>query len=397
MSFKTWLQYNIKQLAGIGMLEKAYEAMQLEVSRQKNDINLMYKRIESLEDACRQNSECISKIVADISDKISATEHMQSQLSVLSKEISRLSSVLLSGRSVSQVVYPTMKLFMYDNDLITDISDDERRRHIGKADAYYHFMNGCNVIQLLFDHYWRHELDFTFLDIGCQYGHESILAGEYIKKRGYGNQIHCFDSGQAGMLMPFNIMLNELEHCITFHRIAISNTSKPLIMYYEPGYSEHNRFVNPDSSASGSTTLSYPIESTTLDDFCLQNNINNYVVAKMDTEGSEPFILEGMRKIIEAHPMTFITEYNPYNFAENYGIDHLNYLLNGNYLIDIGELQGAERGCEREAFVIPEARLAEYVEYIKRKDSVWADILVLPHTLPFVEELLSLVSGECPF
>lgn len=161
------------------------------------------------------------------------------------KEIQRLWSVATTGSRVQLMEYRSMKLFMFANDLIPDKTTEEYRNSAGQIDTYNGILNGCNVLPTLFQHYWKYGLDFAFLDVGCQYGHESILAGQYIKAKGHSNRIFCFDAGQASSLVPFNLMLNDLDTLVEFHRIAIGNDQKPLMMYYEPGYSEHNRSLNP--------------------------------------------------------------------------------------------------------------------------------------------------------
>ena len=198
-------------------------------------------------------------------------------------------------------------------------------------------------------------------------------------------------------MVPFNLMLNDLDTLAEFHQIAIGNGQKPLVMYYEPGYSEHNRSLNPQQSAQGSVTFSYPAACTTLDSFCASHGIEGYVIAKLDTEGSEPLIVEGMKKMMETKPVTFITEYSPSNFPPQHEKEYLEVLLQTYTLIDIGALQGAESGCERQGFQIPAERLDEYVEYVKQQSFGWVDILALPRNLSHIEELLSLVSDKAPF
>lgn len=121
------------------------------------------------------------------------------------------------------------------------------------------------------------------------------------------------------------------------------------------------------------------------------------MIVKLDTEGSEPFVVKGMKKLMDTRPVTFITEYSPSNFRPQHENEYLNVLLQTHELIDIGALQGAESGCERQGFLIPAEQLDEYVEYVKQRSSGWVDILALPRSLPHVEELLALVSNKVPF
>lgn len=315
----------------------------------------------------------------------------------LQKEIQRLNSIVCSGHMVKLVEYRKMQLFMLANDLITDKTTEEYRNIAGEYGQYTGIINGCNAISVLFHHYWDNNLDFTFLDVGCQYGHESILAGQCIQENQKKNKIHCFDAGQSSFLVPFNIKLNGLDEIIQFHQIAVGSSLKPSVMYYEPGYSEHNRLKNPLQAAKDSTTFSFPVQCTTLDRFCSDHGINNYIIAKLDTEGSEPDVIEGMRTLFAEHPLTFITEYSPYNFSQDHEADFLNTLLETHVLIDIGALQGSEAGCKRQGFIIADSNLCQYIAYLKSQVGGWADILAIPKALPNKEKILQLASIGTPF
>lgn len=352
------------------------------------------RRFGEFEAALTNQSEQLSKQMDQISKEL-ILENKRSTKTA--EELQRLWSTATTGRQVQLTKYRSMKLFMFTNDLIPDKTTEEYRNSAGLIDAYNGILNGCNVLPMLFQHYWKHKLDFTFLDVGCQYGHESILAGQYIKTMGHNNHIFCFDAGQASRLVPFNLTLNGLDGLAEFHRIAIGNDQTPLLMYYEPGYSEHNRSLNPQQSAEGAVTFSYPAACTTLDCFCADHGVEGYLIVKLDTEGSEPFVVEGMKGLMKETPLTLITEYSPSNFQPQREKEYLNMLLRTYELIDIGALQGAESGCERQGFQISAERLDEYVEYVKVQPSGWADILALPRNLPYVEELLCLVSPTMPF
>ncbi len=447
MSIKDWMRQKIRNAAGSGYLEFGQESLRLELekrdSAQTERAAKEADRLAALEKAEQAAAETagelrrkLEDVVADqsrcqqeASDRLTALEdagisavqrqqemsgclaaledartsaaqrqqEMSGCLAAMEEELQKLRTIATSGRRVHLVEYRVMKLFMYDNDLIPDKTTEEYRRTAGLIDAYDGILNGCNALPLLFEHYWKHRLDFTMLDVGCQYGHESILAGKYIQAHGHSNRIHCFDAGQAAGLMPFNLALNGLDGQAEFHPIAVGNGQEPLLMYYEPGYSEHNRSLNPKQSAEGSVTFSYPVECTTLDRFCGSKGIDGYVIAKLDTEGSEPLILEGMRELMDHRPLSFITEYSPYNFAPEHELEFLRMLLQEHEVLDIGALQGAESGCERQAFRLSVGKLEQYPNYLRRQASGWADLLVLPQNLPYVEELLEKATAATPF
>ena len=412
MKIKRWLKEKIWSASGSPNLEYEIACLNLEAEKIKGIINqnaqVGDEKINNLDISLENLISQISHIQETLTQLQEAELQLKERLEQLQlreekvqadvqKEVHRLNLIACSGHMVRLMEYRNMRLFMLDNDLITDKTTENYLSFAGEYNQYAGIINGCNAIPVLFQHYWDNNLDFTFLDVGCQYGHESILAGLYIQEKQKKNRIHCFDAGQASFLVPFNIKLNGLDERIQFHQIAVGNSLKPSIMYYEPGYSEHNRLKNPLQAAQDSTTFSFPVQCITLDRFCLDDGINNYIIAKLDTEGSEPDVIEGMKTLFAKHPLTFITEYSPHNFAQGHEADFLTILLETHELIDIGALQGSEAGCTRQGFIITRPSLDQYISRLKNQEAGWADILAIPKTLPNKQKILQLASIGTPF
>jgi len=168
-----------------------------------------------------------------------------------------------------------------------------------------------NLIALIFaiimEHYWKTGINFSVVDVGANYGHFSLILGKYIKASGHSNKIYGFDCGNAGKLSGYNIKLNRLDDIIKFEYKAVSNSSVPHLVYYDPQHSADNHIVRRDFV----NLSSYVVDGITLDDYFLKNegrdNINNNynenLIIKIDAQGVEPLIFEGMQKLLEGkHP-----------------------------------------------------------------------------------------------
>jgi FkbM family methyltransferase len=144
----------------------------------------------------------------------------------------------------------------------------------------------------------------------------------YIKGHGHNNKIYSFDCGIAGQLVEYSIKLNKLEDLITFENMAVSNASIPHILYYDMKHTEDNHILKHRLNPSVSTNISAcVVDAVKLDDY-FRNDTKNLLVKrfrkpstenliiKIDTQGAEPLVFEGMQKILSEFP-PIIFEFTP--------------------------------------------------------------------------------------
>lgn len=306
------------------------------------------------------------------------------------KILKRLQAVNEESSCVELIQLNEIQLFFFKNDLITTLQNEEMRRNLGAKMFCQDAMTGRNVIPILLEHYLKYDLNAGFIDIGCQYGHESILTGLYLKKRQKKIPIYCFDIGRTRDLMPYNIALNDMEDIISFYPIAVSDSCKPIIVYWKPGYSENNKMKNPNLGAP-SESYSYVLPSTTIDSFVTKNSIDANLIIKIDVEGSEPSVLQGMRQTLTSKLVSFIFEYSPYNFDQktNFGLDFLQEIAKTHLLIFIGKLEGVALGSGWTCCRMSSNQLPKFTQHVAEKvEGAWCDLLALPKNLPALKELL---------
>lgn len=147
------------------------------------------------------------------------------------------------------------------------------------------------------EYYWKKGLQCSIVDVGAQYFFIGLMLAKYIKTSGHFANIYAFDCGVTAKLTQYNIKLNQVEDIVKFEYNAVSNSSMPHLVYYDSEHSEDNHIVKRHFD----NLPSYVVDGITLDDYFLTNkdidNMENLII-KIDAQGVEPLIFEGMQKIL---------------------------------------------------------------------------------------------------
>jgi len=161
------------------------------------------------------------------------------------------------------------------------------------------------------------------IDIGANIGliSLSVLAEKNKAK------IFAFEPGpHQNKLFKQTIVENKLDNTIILENIALSN---------KKGYAKFRIHNSNDASGDGfidteraGPTKSITVQTDTLDNWWNENRSPNIDFIKMDTEGSEYYILQGAKDLIKALKPKIIIEINTMNI-KNYpfSIDSLFQLI----------------------------------------------------------------------
>lgn len=148
----------------------------------------------------------------------------------------------------------------------------------------------------------------SFIDIGANTGYYSLLAAAVNPMC----KIHSFEPAQGPLhYLTKNVSLNNLKKQISVQPIALSNQCGE-VMFYEVKnkkytYLSHN-LGGVGSLKEDASKIAYPVKTETLDQFISKNSIPHVDLIKIDTEGTENFILEGAEKIINTFRPVIICE-----------------------------------------------------------------------------------------
>jgi FkbM family methyltransferase len=166
----------------------------------------------------------------------------------------------------------------------------------------------------------------TVVDVGAHAGYYTLIAARAVGDRG---KVFAFEPEPTNyQLMLKNIQLNNHLN-VTPVRKAVSSKTGHIKLFLAEDASGHSTVCEkPDQRF-------IQVDSTTLDDF-FADKIPQIHVIKIDVEGAEGAVLEGMRNIIDKNPELIIfTEFCPDGLkkAGCLPTEYLNNLANYGFVI----------------------------------------------------------------
>ncbi len=160
---------------------------------------------------------------------------------------------------------------------------------------------------------------YTIFDIGANIGCHTLRFSKLVGETG---RVFAFEpTGYAHKKIERNIQLNtNFSGNIILEKKGVSNVSKPsqIILFK----SSWRRFGEQKEIEEES------IDFVTVDDYVVQNNINQVHIIKIDVDGFEPQVIEGAMNTIRMHKPVLFLELN--NTPKIDSI--LEFLINLNYL-----------------------------------------------------------------
>jgi FkbM family methyltransferase len=229
------------------------------------------------------------------------------------------------------------------------------------------------------------------LYVGVNYGFHVLKLADFIAKRHLPCRVHAFDPGLAGRLFPANVRLNRLSDIVSFHDIAVSGSNGYAILQEVPGHSEDNKIVNMVVSP---LRRSRAVETTTIDEFARIHGLSGQTVIVVDTQGSEPDILDGASGYLTANPCVLVVEFTPWAIgARLLAQDFLRLLLRRGRVFDIGpgENLGQSAGGPGRMMIrdaVTDATADAFAARIFETEPNWTDLLVLPCAEPWASRLI---------
>ena len=144
-----------------------------------------------------------------------------------------------------------------------------------------------------------------FIDIGANIGYHALYASQFFKG------VIAFEPlPPACEQLKKSIKINNYKN-VTIHQLACSNKEgKSRIYYYRDRLSRATIGKYPVKREHKTKPASLEIKTVALDRF-LKKTKNRIGLIKIDVEGYEPLVIEGMKEIIKKHKPVIITEYHP--------------------------------------------------------------------------------------
>ncbi|MCC6390540.1 MAG: FkbM family methyltransferase [Bryobacterales bacterium] len=206
-----------------------------------------------------------------------------------------------------------------------------------------------------------------------------MAAAQVILSSGHTNHVYAFDPGEAGRLARYNIILNGLESHVTFECLAVSKGTFPGLVFTETGHSENNRLVNRTPTMEAS---SYVVMCTSIDEYAARKSLSGHCVIKIDTQGGEVEVFEGMNHLRQTRQVTCISEFVPEAIATR--VCPIEWLTRVSEGCSIFEVPGMDMflSPSHSLRYVPRDTVPEFVNEIRERPNRYTDIVLIPETLP---------------
>ena len=189
--------------------------------------------------------------------------------------------------------------------------------------------------------------DSVFVDIGANFGLYSLVASQKITNSG---EIICFEPFPKNYAaLKKNISLNSKSYIIS-ENIALGDKKDELKLYYQPN--EKNLGIVSANFMENSKTIKVDVMS--FDEYVKENGVDKIDFIKIDVEGFENQVINGMKKTLELFsPMILIEIFDEDILKSNHhnAHDYLTRIGYSKYFIDdFGNLTGENTNPNRKNY-----------------------------------------------
>lgn len=148
----------------------------------------------------------------------------------------------------------------------------------------------------------------TFVDVGAHVGYYSLVAATVLQQSG---AVYAFEPDPITFsCLKENVTLNGFDTLVRVYPRVISNVTGPIKLFI----GRRDRVANSIFASSGVSSHAVTCESTSLDDFFRQENWPSVHLIKIDVEGAEHAVLQGMMELSARNPdLKLILEFFPSN------------------------------------------------------------------------------------
>jgi len=166
-------------------------------------------------------------------------------------------------------------------------------------------------------------------DLGANFGWFTLVLSKLVGNLG---KVYSFEADPSLVnTLRENVKLNNFSN-VLIQPMAVSNKTGVSKFSLNESYDTRNQL---DSISPSKNTVD--VKVTSLDEFSIKEKLKNVDFIKMDIEGSEPKVLQGMKKIISENlQLKIITEFNQ-NAMLSVGSspeDMINFLLDEGFVIE---------------------------------------------------------------
>jgi len=252
--------------------------------------------------------------------------------------------------------------------------------------------NAYVILTPLMLHFLKHQPDFQFVDVGANIGITSMPIARLIKDSGCRNRIYAFEPGHVAELFSWNVRLNAVDDIVEAISMAVSNVNGVVPIKSLAHHSE--------SASLQDFTRHYPqlfhseirlVPVVKLDDFVALKGITAPLFVKIDAEGEDCQVVEGMKRSISAGQILgamveitgkYMTEAQFLQLASTFS----NFAM-----VNMRSLDKAGTHGFNESIV--EEDLRKLYQQVAVSPHGWTDLLFLNQSIPELSTLIARLQG----
>ncbi|WP_374686518.1 FkbM family methyltransferase [Promineifilum sp.] len=160
----------------------------------------------------------------------------------------------------------------------------------------------------------------TFIDVGANIGYFSLWAAKIVAP---GGRVIAFEpNGSNCDLIRRSLAENSLEDVVELHQAAVAEMAG-VLQFTSVGIDSNGRVVTPEEAAAEQVPLQ-SVDAVTLDDAL--RDCPRIDVIKMDVEGAEARVWQGMQSVIHQHKPSLVFEFSPVLLNVTSGADPQTFL-----------------------------------------------------------------------
>ena len=239
------------------------------------------------------------------------------------------------------------------------------------------FNTTVNILKKIIDKHWETDNDFSLIDVGCNYGLVSLAIADYIKSKNKSNKIFAFDCGLASFLCKKNIKLNQFDNIIRFEKKAVCDSTSTQKVFFDDQHTEDNHIVE----RKGINLPSYEVDGISLDKY-FQDSTEDFII-KIDTQGAEPLVFDGMKKILYEKLPIILFEFTPW--AYEIICEPMEFFKKIPKGYSIFNIDDKKKRLE----LIDENHVQNFVSKVSKSTPYWTDLLIIHKSKNYYDKLLN--------
>jgi FkbM family methyltransferase len=145
----------------------------------------------------------------------------------------------------------------------------------------------------------------VFIDIGANAGYFSLIASKLVGSEG---KVIAFEPNPSlARALQLNLVRSEADN-VSVEQAACSNSDQPVSLYISPSSNSGKTSLFPTNAKSATHVI---VPTTPLDAFAKKFSLDRIDMVKIDVEGAELLVLEGMEECLRRFRPQVILELEP--------------------------------------------------------------------------------------